>query len=390
MLHRELDLRPLIARKSLFLFGPRATGKSSLIEQTLSDDALVLSLLDTRLALELLAEPYRLESIVLGAGRSNSPIVVIDEIQKVPALLDEVHRLIESRKWRFLLTGSSARKLKRGAANLLAGRAPQANLYPLVRHEIPDFDLGRYLLFGGLPAVYLSPEPADDLDAYVNTYLREEIQAEGFVRKLPPFARFLKTLAISHGQVINFAKMASDTAVPASTLREYLSILHDTLVGFNLEAWADSKKRKAITTAKFYFFDTGVRNSLAGTHVLDRTSNTFGNLFETFIGMELRAFLGYSRSREPLRYWRSTSHFEVDFLVGTSVAIEVKATERVNEQDLKGLRALAEEGVFSRFVLVSQDPSPRVVELGGGATASLLPWTDFLDRLWNNEFSPRA
>ena len=224
---RLLSLPDLLAKKSFFLFGPRATGKSFLVNAQLGDRALVIDLLRSDLYFRLSADPGLLEGLI-GDRRGARALVVIDEVQKLPILLDEVHRLIESRGLRFLLTGSSARKLKRGQANLLAGRAWTAHLHPLTWAELPGFDLPRFLRWGGLPPVVASGEPAEELRAYVRTYLQEEILAEGFVRRLPQFSRFLSTAALTSGQMLNFAQIASDAGVPAATVREYYFLLEDT------------------------------------------------------------------------------------------------------------------------------------------------------------------
>lgn len=370
----------MLARKSFFLLGPRATGKSYLVRQTLSAKAAIVALLRGELYLRLAASPQDLEAIIAARG-AGKQTVVIDEIQRLPELLNEVHRLIEQRGHRFVLTGSSARKLRRGAANLLAGRAWTAELMPLTAGEIPAFDLDRYLRFGGLPPVWLRDEPEEELHAHVANYLREEIKAEGIVRKLPQFSRFLTTAALSNGQMLNFAALASDTGVPASTVREHYAILDDTLLGFPLEPWARSRKRKAIATAKFYFFDLGVTHALAGTRHLDHNSDLYGRSFEHFIGLELRAYLSYRRLRHELRYWRSTHGHEVDFVVGDAMAVEAKATRRVSERDLRGLRALKEEQLIDRFVLVSQDP---VAAVRNGIRC--LPWSRFLEALWHGDY----
>ena len=377
-LPRILDLNALLNKKSFFLFGPRATGKTTLVRQQLSADASVIDLLDSRLYLRLSAAPHEIETLVAG---SDAAITVIDEVQRIPELLNEVHRLIENRGRRFLLTGSSARKLRRGKANLLAGRVWEARLYPLTRQEIPEFDLDRYLRFGGLPAVYLSEFPEEELDAYVNTYLKEEILAEGLIRNLPPFARFLRSVALANAEVINFTKLANDCQIPTSTTREYVGLLEDTLTGFFVPAWTESRKRKAIKSGKFYFFDTGVTHTLAGTRTLDRNSDLYGKSFEQFIGMEIRACLSYARSKRPLAYWRSTHGHEVDFVIGEETAIEVKAATKVTNRDMKGLKAIEEEGVFSNFLLVSQDPVSRTT-----GKIRALHWENFLERLWNGEF----
>lgn len=374
-IRRALDLPSLLAKKSFFLFGPRATGKSTLIRQQLAGEAFVVDLLDSRNYLRLSATPGDLEAMI---AASNKTLIVIDEVQRVPELLNEVHRLIEAQRLRFLLTGSSARKLRRGQANLLAGRVWEARLFPLIFREIADFDLDRYLLYGGLPMVWLGDEPVEELDAYAHTYLTEEIMAEGLVRKLPPFSRFLRAMALSNGEMLNFTKLSSDCQVPPSTVTEYVALLEDTLVGHVLPAWAESKKRKAIRTAKFYFFDCGVTHLLAGTRTLDRNSDLYGKSFEQFIGGEIRAWLSYNRIRQPLCYWRSAHGDEVDFLIGDDIAVEVKSSNRVSWRDFKGLDRLAEEGVFKHYLLVSQDTT----ELRDGPRHAL-SWQSFINGLWD-------
>lgn len=375
---RQLQIAPLLAMKSFFLFGPRATGKTTLIRQQLSNRATIIDLLDSRYFLRLSGSPHELESIIAAAP---ADIVVIDEIQRIPELLNEIQRLIETRNITFLLTGSSARKLRRGRANLLAGRVWEARMFPFIKQELSDFDLGRYLRYGGLPAVYLSSYPEEELDAYVNTYLKEEIMAEGLIRRLPPFSRFLKAIALSNSEMINFTKLANDCQVPPSTVSEYVGLLEDTLIGFLLPAWTESKKRKAIKTGKFYLFDPGVTHLLAGTEALDRNSDLYGKSFEQFICMELRAYLSYNRKKVPLTFWRSKNGHEVDFLMGTETAIEVKASKKVSQNDYKGLKYLNEEGVFKKFILVSQDP---VSTLTGNILT--LHWEKFLSELWENKF----
>jgi uncharacterized protein len=378
-IHRTLDLKNLLSKKSIFLFGPRATGKSTLIQQGLSESAMIIDLLNSRLYLRLLDSPHDLESII--DSKNKGQLIVIDEIQRVPELLNEVHRLIENRKLTFLLTGSSARKLRRGKANLLAGRVWEARLFPLTWKEIPDFDLNRYLRYGGLPSVYLSKYPEEELDAYVNTYLKEEIMAEGLIRKLPPFSRFLRSAALANGEMINFSKLASDCQVPPSTVTEYIGLLEHTLVGFLLPAWTESEKRKAIRTGKFYFFDPGITHTLSGTKVLDRNSHLYGKAFEQFIGMEIRAYISYKRKKVQLSYWRSVHGYEVDFLIGRESAIEVKSSQKTSQRDFKGLRALGEEKVFKNYILVSQDPiNTRENHF------QALYWEDFLKGLWEGKF----
>ena len=382
MYPRTLDVSKLAKRKSLFLFGPRSTGKTTLLRAQFDSRAIV-NLLRSSVYLPLAENPSRLREIV-AEGRVDAtaepPVVVIDEIQKLPQLLDEVHDLIETERIHFILSGSSGRKLKRGGVNLLGGRAWQANLFPLTSAEVAEIDLGRYLLHGGLPQVYDAEYPEEELDAYVNTYLAEEIRAEALVQNFTHFARFLNVAAVSNGQQLNFANVSRDTGVPATSVRSYFDILVDTFIGFLLQPWRESRRRKAVATAKFYFFDVGVANFLRGIRTLNRNSSEYGIAFEHFIAMELRSYLSYRRIRSELTYWRTQSGIEVDFLVGSSAAIEVKASNRVSDRDLRGLRALAEEDGARSLFLVSFDELDRRTDDG----IRLLHWRTFLAELWSD------
>lgn len=374
-LHRTLDLYKLVNQKSFFLFGPRATGKTSIIQHQLKD-AHIINLLRSEIFIRLSASPWELETII--DALPSHTVIVIDEIQKIPLLLDEVHRLIEEKHIKFLLTGSSARKLKHNHVNLLAGRAWEAHLFPLIRQEIPDFDLDRYLNYGGLPTVYLSRYPKEELIAYVNTYLKEEIQAEAIVRKIHSFSKFLQTSALTSGQMLNYHSLSNDVGIPTSTIREYYQILQDTLVGFLLPAFTKTIKRKAISTAKFYFFDIGVRNQLAGIQTIDKNSNLYGEAFEHFMAMELRAYIHYHRKHLPLSYWASERGKEVDFIIGDQIAIEIKTTHTVHDKHLKGLKMFAEENICTEYFLISFDKINRRVD-----NIHIMYWEDFLDQLWS-------
>ncbi|MCX7120721.1 MAG: ATP-binding protein [Gammaproteobacteria bacterium] len=376
---RTLNLYSLLKKKSYFLFGPRATGKTSLIKAQIPNEVPLLDLLESDLYLRLSTNPEKLESLIFGIN-PNATMVVIDEVQRIPEILNEVHRLIEKKKIAFLLTGSSARKLKRNQANLLAGRARQAELFPLTSFEIPEFNLQRYLQFGGLPMVYQSDDPLDDLHAYVNTYLKEEIQAEAAVRQLSSFARFLKFSALTSGDVLNFANISNDAMVPASTIRDYYTILEDTFIGFMLPAWTRTVKRKPATKSKFYYFDIGVKNTLANITQIPVQSDLFGKAFEHFIALELRAYLSYRRKHSPLSYWQAQNGQEVDFIIGDTIAIEVKSADHVQDKHLKGLQALAEEKICQRYILVSQDNIVRRID-----NIELMPWKEFLGKLWADE-----
>ncbi len=377
MYERDLDLPKLLEMKSFFLFGPRATGKSTLIARQLPD-AQVYDLLDAEVFGRLARRPRLLEE-----EHQEGCVVAIDEIQKLPSLLDEVHRLIESRGMRFLLTGSSARKLKRGASNLLAGRAWEARLFPLTSHEIGrDFNLMTYLSCGGLPAVYGSKYASEELSSYASLYLREEIQAEALTRNVPAFARFLDVIALANGEELNFQSLASDCGVSPATLKNYVEILADTMLGFSLPGYTGTRKRNAIVRSKHYLFDVGVTGALTRRGEVAPRSELFGRVFEHFIIQEVRAALPYVRSTLPLCYWRSLSKMEVDLVVGEELAVEIKSTELVRGKHLRGLRALKEEGLHRRYLVVSHDQTRRKTEDG----IEIWPWREFLDAMWQGEF----
>lgn len=380
-LTRQLDLSAILKQTSCFLFGPRQTGKSSLIRATLPGVP-VYNLLDHRTWLELSAHPARMREELAAAGWQ-SPVVAIDEIQKLPVLLDEVQLLIDTRGLRFLLTGSSARKLKRSGANLLGGRARSRTLHPFSWRELgAQFDLLKALDRGLLPHIHASEDPAEDLRAYVGTYLREEIAAEGLTRNVPAFARFLEVAAACNGRMLNKTEVANDAKVPRTTVNEYFEILKDTLLGTELEAWTRSQKRKAIETAKFYLFDGGVVRAIQGLPPLAPKSPDFGAMFEHFLFHELKTWVDTRRPGLALNYWRSTSGYEVDFVLGGHTAVEVKATTHASRRDFRGLEALAEEGLMKRLILVCQEATPRQV----GAVL-VLPWQVFLERLWEDAFA---
>ena len=372
---RLLNLEELLSQKSHFLFGPRQTGKTFLARRMLKN-ARFYDLLDSSTYLALSQNPGRIAEEVSSLDR----IVVIDEIQRIPGLLNEVHRLIEERGIRFLLTGSSARKLRRGGVNLLGGRARTRHLHPLTYRELKGgFDLNRVIESGLLPSIYFSGNPGADLKAYAGAYLQQEIVAEGAARNIPAFSRFLGVAAFCNATIVNFTNVANDAQVARTTVYEYFDILKDTLLLHELPAWRQSKKRKPIASSKYYFFDVGILATLQGREFRPRTPE-FGEAFETYLMHELICYRDYV-SEEPLSYWRSTSGFEVDFILGDHTAIEVKAKENVSAQDLKSLRALAEEKKLKHYLCVSLEPRPRTV---GGI--SVLPYRKFLDDLWSGAY----
>ena len=381
MYPRELDLRPLLARKSLFLLGARQTGKSTLI-RTMFPKARYVDLLEADTFRELSAFPESLRQKI----RDDETTIVIDEIQKLPMLLDEVQLLIDrNKKLRFLLTGSSARKLKRGNANLLGGRALFLHFHPLVS---PELDYARTLdriNWGSLPAVIDSPAPKQDLDAYVGTYLREEIMAESLTRSIENFSRVLHFSSSLNAQIVNYAKVSNDAQVPARTVRDYFDILRDTLIAQLLPPFRGTKKRKAVATEKFYFFDLGVARNLARKGKISRGTEDFGTALEHLIFTELIAFRDYHLLDFELTYWRSLSQFEVDFVINDEIAIEVKASARVSSQDLRGIRALAEEITLRRSIVVSSEREPRKVD-----GIEIVNYDAFLRDLWAGKVIPTA
>ncbi|MBT4790359.1 MAG: ATP-binding protein [Halobacteriovoraceae bacterium] len=358
---RNLNLPKLLEHKSVLLLGPRSTGKSFYINHQLKNIHYI-NLLKANEFLLLSNDPEELENIVKFQG---SKLIVIDEIQKLPELLDVVHRLIEELGTKFLLTGSSARKLKSSGVNLLAGRAWPAKMFPLNYFEIMEkekiFDLNKMIQYGALPQVWTSSMPNEELDSYFQTYIDLEIKAEGIIRKIPSFSRFLKTAALSSGELLNYENISSDAQTPASTVREHYTVLEDTLIGFNLDSWTDSKKRKAIKTSKFYFFDIGILNFISGITPLSENSAEWGNRFEHFLINEFHCINSYQRRKNTLNYWRSTAGHEVDLLFG-DYAIEIKSTKNVSAKHLKGLKAIREENIFKKLILVSRDKNERTVD----------------------------
>jgi predicted AAA+ superfamily ATPase len=372
---RILDLRPLVKAKSCFLFGPRQTGKTSLLRAQFPQ-ATVIDLLDEELFLRLQARPVALRDLLPRSGT-----VVIDEIQRVPALLNEVHLQIEkNRGLRFILTGSSARKLRQKGVNLLGGRARSRRLHPFVWAEIREqFDLSKVLLHGSLPSIFFSDNPREDIKSYVGDYLREEIAAEAATRNLPAFARFLETAAITNGQILNYQKISNDAQVKRSTAQNYYDILRDTLIGTELESYRKTRSRKATATSKFYFFDLGLVNYLRGIRELPERTPLYGDALEAYLHHELRSWVDYQGDGE-VRYWRSsTGTHEVDFILNEEIAIECKATRHASNEDLKGLQSLGDEMRLKRKVLVCLENRRRTL-----AGVEILPLQEFLAELWES------
>lgn len=383
---RILDINRDLNRKSQFLFGPRQTGKTSWIREELDGVRYRFNLLDKKLVKALENDPALFGGMLKREG-IESGLVVVDEIQKLPLLLDEVHNLIETTDIRFLLTGSSARRLREQGTNLLGGRAGKKEMFPLVWPEIrgDEPELDSIFKTGLLPSIYLSDDPDTDIYDYVQLFLNEEIQAEGLVRNLPSFERFLEVAALGNSEILNYENISKDVGVSRSAVISWFQILYDTLIAFELPAYSKTKKRKAYASSKFYMFDLGVIRHLLGFEKIEAGSTEYGKFFETYIAMEMRAYIGYRLrpkiNNTPLCYWRSLSGFEVDFILMEKVAIETKTTRRHTSRDLKGLKALKEEGLFSRYILVCNEDYAQMTDDG----IEIVPWQQFLEELWNGK-----
>jgi len=384
---RILNLDPTLKRKSVFLFGPRQTGKSTLLKKTYPD-AFYVDLLNRSAFRRYRTDPNTFrEEVTYAIEKEGTSLFIIDEIQKIPDLLDEVHGFIENYpNIRFVLTGSSARKLKRSGTNMLGGRASRFSLHPLTSKEygINQYvqDIIKIITYGSLPSIITSEDPWLDLIDYVDIYLKEEIQQEAIVRSLDGFARFLDKVALSNAEQVNFTQMGSDAQVPPRTVREYYHVLEDTLIGYLLPAFTETKKRKAMTSAKFYLFDLGITNLLLDRREVSPKTREYGSLLEQLVFTELKAFLDYNGYRDALFYWRSMSKYEVDFVIkhGSSItAIEVKASSSPGKRDFRGLNALNDEISIKRKLCVCLSEQPRLLD----HNIEVLPLSLFLQNLWN-------
>ena len=367
-----------LGKESAFLWGARQTGKSTLLKK-LFPHSLYFDLLLATQYNNFIRNPSLLKEII--EARDISGPVIIDEIQRIPSLLNDIQWLMVNRNIQFILSGSSPRKILRSGGNLLGGRAQRNELYPLTSAEIPDFNLIRALNNGLLPRHYLIENPHKMISAYIGSYLKDEIQAEARIRNITSFSRFLETAAFSNGEMVNYSNIASECGVSSPTIREYFQILEDTMTGRFLPSYQKNPKRRVILAPKFFYFDIGIANYLLKRGRIEQGSEIFGKAFEHFIYHELYSHSHYSGLSYQISYWRTTSLIEVDFILGDNeAAIEVKSSASVNPGHLKGLRSFGEEYKVKRSIVVSNDPYPRKVD-----NILILPWKEFLEMLWAGE-----
>ena len=365
-------------KSSSFLWGARKTGKSYWINHNFKPEEIILiDLLQTDVFAEYASRP----SLLRERFQNTQKLIVIDEIQKVPILLDEVHWMIENKKITFLLTGSSARKLRRNHANLLAGRALRYQLLPFSCMEVGNINLEEIMVSGMLPPHFLSEKPLDLVRSYVADYLKEEIAQEAQIQRIPQFSEFLRIAALTSGELLNYNNVARETGVSSKIVRSYFDILESTMLGFRVASWKSSKTRRLIIAEKFYLFDVGIGNYLSRRQPREGTPE-FGKSFEHFILMELRAYKAYRNPELDITYWRTSTGYEVDFILGEKqVALEIKSGTKVHDIDLRSLKTLQEDGKVKHLLVISQEKYPR--DMGN---IKIIPWKIFLEMLWAGEF----
>ncbi len=377
---RMLDMR-LPRQQSAFLWGARKTGKTTYLKEKFPN-SLVYDFLKTDLFFEFSKNPSLLRERLLAKDSITfKEPIILDEVQKIPQILDEVHWLIENKGLRFVLCGSSARKLKKGHANLLGGRAWRYELFPLVSQEIETFNLLRALNHGLIPLHYLQNDKdcKKSQEAYVQDYLREEVFAEGLTRNIPAFSRFFDAFGYSHGEITNYCNIARDCGADSKTVKEYYQILLDTLLAIRIEPFKKRQSRQVITKAsKYYMFDVGVAGYLTKRHLAEQKGMEFGKAFEHFLLMEMVAYRSYTSKDFAINFWRTKSGLEVDFVLGAGeVAIEIKGAARIDRKDMNGLEAFIQACSPKRSVMVCNEKEKR-----RHGKIEILPWEIFLQQLW--------
>ncbi len=380
-IERILNLE-LPEKQSAFLWGPRKTGKTTYLKSKFPD-SIVFDFLKTDLFLDFSKRPSLLrEQLMAKDPLSLYRPIILDEVQKIPGIMDEVHWLIENRDLRFILCGSSARKLRRGGANLLGGRAWRFEMLPLVTAELTSWDLITILNRGLIPSHYLDENYPRSLKAYSLDYLKEEIFAEGIVRSIPSFSRFYDAMAFTHGELVNYSNIARDCGVDSKTVREYYQILVDTLMGKMIEPFKKRQNRQVITKSpKFYLFDVGVAGAIARRTIQEERGELFGKAFEHFILMELIAYNSYKEIDFDINFWRTKSGLEVDFILGNGeIAVEVKGSSRVDKRDLYPLTTFLKEFPSSKAFIVCNEQTGRIVD-----QIRIIPYRQFLSDLWEGK-----
>ena len=382
-LKRILDMK-LPRKQSAFLWGARKTGKTTYLKEKFPN-SLVYDFLKTDLFFEISKNPSLLRERLLAKNESalKEP-VILDEVQKIPQVLDEVHWLIENKGLRFVLCGSSARKLKRGHTNLLGGRAWRYELFPFVSHEIGKVNLLHVLNHGLIPLHYLQNDEdyKKSLEAYVHDYLRQEVFAEGLTRNIPAFSRFFDAFGYSHGEITNYCNIARECGIDSKTVKEYYQILLDTLLAVRVEPFKKRQSRQVITKAsKYYMFDVGVAGYLTKRHLTELRGVEFGKAFEHFMLMEMVAYRSYTGKDFVINFWRTKSGLEVDFVLGMGeVAIEIKGSGRIDRKDMNGLDAFIQTYSPKRSIIVCNEKERRI-----HGKIEILPWEIFLQQLWSGK-----
>ncbi len=365
--------------QSAFLWGPRKTGKTTYLKERFPD-SIVYDFLKTNLFFEFSKRPYLLREQLLAKDRNRLKYpIILDEVQKVPQILDEVHWLIENMDLSFILCGSSARKLKRGNVNLLGGRAWHYEMFPLTTAELKDWDLLHILNQGMIPDHYLKKGYKKSLQAYTQDYLKEEVFAEGLTRNIPAFSRFFEAMAYSHGELTSYLNIARECGVNSKTVKEYYQILVDTLLGTMIKPFKKRQNRQVITRApKFYLFDVGIAGAMTKRHLLEEKGEFFGKAFEHFILMEIIAYNSYKELNFEINFWRTKSGLEVDFILGGGeIAIEVKGSQNISKKDLYPMKAFVNEYSPRIALVVSNEREERMHE-----KIHIVPYKKFLDNLW--------
>ncbi|MDC7236809.1 MAG: AAA family ATPase [Sphaerochaetaceae bacterium] len=381
---RNIDLSQILKNKSLFLFGPRQTGKTSYIKNQLTiEPVLKYNLFNANVFLDLSSDPSLIRKTVEAYDYKDC-LIVIDEIQELPILLNEVQLMIDERNIKFLLTGSSPRKLKRQSCNLLGGRARWKNFNALSYFELLNNNISpnlNLILNNGLvPSIYLSDDPEEDLISYTSLYLTQEIKAEGITRKLLDFTRFLKVAALSNSKEINYTKIANDAQTNNQAVMQWFGVLEDTLLGFFLEPYRKLETRKSISRKKFYFFDTGVARVLKhGPKINSSTDTDFGEYFEQFIILEIKKYIDYKNPRTQLNYIRTNTGFEIDCLLNKEIAIEIKSCNKINERHYKNLKLLKETYIKRKIIVCTTDTYYIEEDI------EIMPFKFFIEKLWNDE-----